>query len=78
MIDQAKPAWQEIRQSQPGRRFQDRYRRRQQTTDGPFDPKNLLYLGGDVAIIIVAPLLAPIPGPGGIMACHQAARALQR
>ncbi len=67
MIDQAKRAWQEFRRSQPGDRFQERYKRRQQTTRGAFDPRNLLYLGGGVAIIIVGVLLAPIPGPGGII-----------
>ncbi len=67
MIDQAKRAWQEFRRSRPGDRFQERYKRRQQTTRGPFDRKNLLYLGGGVAIIIVGALLAPIPGPGGII-----------
>ncbi|MDP9381479.1 MAG: DUF3098 domain-containing protein, partial [Chloroflexota bacterium] len=58
MIDQAKRAWQEFRRSRPGDRFQERYKRRQQTTRGPFDRKNLLYLGGGLAIIILGALLA--------------------
>ncbi len=68
MIDQAKRTWQAFKRSQPGYRFQERYNRRQQTTSGPFDPKNLVYLGGGVAIIIIGVLLAPIPGPGGVIA----------
>lgn len=68
MIDQARRMWQEFRDSQPGYRFQDRYKRRQETTNGRFDPKKLLYLGGGVAIIILGVLIAPVPGPGGIIA----------
>jgi len=68
MIDHAKRTWREFRRSQPGYRFQERYNRRQQTTSGPFDPKNLVYLLGGVAIIILGVLLAPIPGPGGVIA----------
>lgn len=67
MIDQAKRGLHQFRHSRPGYRFQERYNRRKQTTSGPFDPKNLLYLGGGVAIIILGALLAPIPGPGGII-----------
>ncbi len=68
MIDQAKRTWQAFRRSQPGYRFQERYNRRQQTTSGPFDPKNVVYLLAGIAIIVVGVVLAPIPGPGGIIA----------
>jgi len=68
MIDQAKRTWQAFKRSQPGYRFQERYNRRQQTTSGPFDPKNLAYLAGGIVIIIVGVVLAPIPGPGGVLA----------
>ncbi len=68
MIDQAKRTWQAFKRSQPGYRFQERYNRRQQTTSGPFDPKNPLYLAMGVLIVVVGVVLAPIPGPGGIIA----------
>ncbi|MDP9350572.1 MAG: PGPGW domain-containing protein [Chloroflexota bacterium] len=68
MIDKAKRTLREFRHSRPGHRFEDRYNRRRQTTSGPSDPKNLLYLGGGVAIIILGALIAPVPGPGGIVA----------
>jgi hypothetical protein len=68
MLDQVKRTWRAFRRSQPGYRFQERYNRRQQTTSGPFDPKHLLYLVGGIAIIIVGVLVAPIPGPGGVIA----------
>ena len=68
MIDQAKQNWYEFKRSQPGYRFQERYNRRQQTTSGPFDPKNLLYLAVGIVIIVVGVVLAPIPGPGGVIA----------
>ena len=68
MIDQAKRTWQAFKRSQPGYRFQERYNRRQQTTSGPFDPKNLLYVAAGILIVVVGVLLAPIPGPGGIIA----------
>lgn len=67
MFDGAKRTWREFRQSRPGFRFRERYEHRRQTTNGPFDPKNLLYLGGGVAILIIGVLLAPIPGPGGVI-----------
>ncbi len=68
MIEQAKQNWYEFKRSQPGYRFQERYNRRQQTTSGPFDPKNLLYIAVGVLIVVVGVLLAPIPGPGGVIA----------
>ena len=68
MIDQAKRNWQAFKRSQPGYHFQERYNRRQQTTSGPFDPKNLLYVAAGILIVVVGVLLAPIPGPGGIIA----------
>ncbi len=68
MINQTKRALREFTRSQPGHRFQQRYKRRQQTTSGLFDPKNLLYLGGGIAIIIIGVLIAPVPGPGGVIA----------
>ncbi len=67
MFNQARRTWREFSNGQPGYRFQRQYRRRQETTNGLFDPKNLLYLAGGVAIIVLGVLLAPIPGPGGII-----------
>ncbi len=67
MFDQARRTWREFSNGQPGYRFQRQYRRRQETTNGLFDPKNLLHLAGGVAIIVIGVLLAPIPGPGGII-----------
>ena len=67
MFNQARRTWREFSNGQPGHRFQRQYRRRQETTNGLLDPKNLLYLGGGIAIIIIGVLLAPIPGPGGII-----------
>jgi len=58
MIDQAKRTWQAFKRSQPGYRFQERYNRRQQTTSGPFDPKNVLYLAVGIVIIVVGVLVA--------------------
>lgn len=67
MFDRAKRSLREFGRGRPGYRFRERYNRRRRTTSGPLDPRNLLYLGGGIAIIVVGVLLAPIPGPGGVI-----------
>lgn len=67
MIDRAKRSLRAFGRARPGYRFRERYNRRRRSTSGRLDPRNLLYLGGGVAIIIVGVLLAPVPGPGGVI-----------
>ena len=51
-----------LKQSAPGRRFRDRYCRRQQADRSM--PKRVCYVSFGVAIAIGSLLLAPLPGPG--------------
>jgi uncharacterized protein (TIGR02611 family) len=63
MLEQMKQHWREFKESKPGHRFQDRYRRRQQTERGHIVKRIFLIALG--AVIAVGSLvLAPLPGPG--------------
>ncbi len=62
-IKEMKRDWREFTQSEPGSRFQDRYRRRQEEEQGHMAKRIFLVVLG--AIIAVGSLvLAPLPGPG--------------
>ncbi len=63
MIDKLKHDWREFAESEPGRRFKDRYHRRRENERGHIVKRVLLIALG--AIIAVGSLaLAPLPGPG--------------
>jgi hypothetical protein len=53
-----------LMQSAPGRRFRDRYRRRQQTGRGRSVLRRTCYVTFGIAIAIGSLVLAPLPGPG--------------
>jgi Putative transmembrane protein (PGPGW) len=53
-----------LNQSAPGRRFRDRYRRRQQAGRNRSTLKRACYVAFGVAIAIGSLILAPLPGPG--------------
>ena len=53
-----------LKQSTPGHRFRDRYRRRQQTGRDRSMFKKACYVALGVAIAIASLVLAPLPGPG--------------
>ena len=53
-----------LKESAPGRRFRDRYRRRQQTGRGRSMLWRACYVAFGVAIAIGSLVLAPLPGPG--------------
>ena len=53
-----------LKHSAPGRRFRDRYRRRQQTGRDQFMLRRACYVAFGIAIGIGSLLLAPLPGPG--------------
>jgi uncharacterized protein (TIGR02611 family) len=63
MIEKVKENWEEFNESEPGRRFQDRYRRRQQDERGHILKRISLILLGSV-IALGSLFLAPLPGPG--------------
>jgi hypothetical protein len=53
-----------VKHSEPGRRFRDRYRRRQQASRNQSMLKRACYVSFGVAIAVGSLLLAPLPGPG--------------
>jgi uncharacterized protein (TIGR02611 family) len=63
MFEQLQEHWREFRESKPGQRFKDRYRRRRQHEQGHILWRIFLITLG--AIIALGSLvLAPLPGPG--------------
>jgi uncharacterized protein (TIGR02611 family) len=63
MGERMKQHWQEFKESKPGQRFKDRYRRRRQDEQGHIILRIFLIALG--AVIAVGSLvLAPLPGPG--------------
>ena len=53
-----------LKQSAPGCRFRDRYRRRQQSDRDRSMLKRACYIAFGITIAIVSLVLAPLPGPG--------------
>jgi uncharacterized protein (TIGR02611 family) len=53
-----------LKQSEPGCRFRDRYRRRQQTGRDRSMLRRACYAAFGIAIAIGSLILAPLPGPG--------------
>lgn len=64
MIGRMKESWRGFRASKPGHRFQDRYRRRQQSEHGWRDPRRLFYVFGGLTIALGSLLFGVLPGPG--------------
>ncbi len=64
MLGQTRQNWQKFKQSEPGRRFEERYRRRQQSEHGWLDPRRLFYVIGGLVIAVGSLLFGVLPGPG--------------
>ena len=67
MIERTKHRWQAFKDSEPGRRFHDRYDRRQHVEHGRWNVGAVLNVGLGVAIAVAGLLLVPAPGPGWII-----------
>ena len=64
-LENARKEWRWfIKESAPGCRFRDRYRRRQQLGRDRSMLRRASYVAFGIAIAIVSLLLAPLPGPG--------------
>ncbi len=64
-LDNSRQEWRRFtKHSAPGRRFRDRYRRRQQASRGRSMLERVCYVSFGVAVAIGSLLLAPLPGPG--------------
>jgi hypothetical protein len=64
MITRMKESWRRFKGSKPGYRFQDRYRRRQESEHGWRDPSRLFYVVGGLVLAVGSLLLGVLPGPG--------------
>jgi hypothetical protein len=64
MIARTKESWRRFKGSKPGHRFQDRYRRRQESEHGWRDPSRLFYVLGGLVLAVGSLLLGVLPGPG--------------
>ena len=63
MFDQLQQHWREFKQSKPGQRFKDHYRRRRQNEQSHMAWRIFLITIGAV-IALGSLVLAPLPGPG--------------
>ncbi|MBW3600474.1 MAG: PGPGW domain-containing protein [Planctomycetes bacterium] len=57
-------SWQALKESPPGRRFQDRYDRQQQNRRRPLGWRRVLKIATGVGICLAGVFLMPAPGPG--------------
>ncbi len=64
MVGKLRENWQQFIRSRPGRRFQDRYHRLQQSGRGRFDPRRIFYVFGGIAFIFAGLFMVITPGPG--------------
>ena len=67
MIERVKESWWSFKGSEPGRRFQDRYRHRRRVSSGRFGLGTVLYIGGGVAIMAGGIVAVPGLGPGWLI-----------
>ena len=66
-LQNSKEEWRRfLGQSAPGRRFRNRYRRRQQAGRDRSAPRRACYVAFGIAIAIGSLVLAPLPGPGWV------------
>jgi len=67
MFDQLKKNWDIFKQSEPGKRFKDRYHRRSEKRHRDSKIKVLLNISIGIVIIIIGMIFWFIPGPGWLM-----------
>jgi hypothetical protein len=56
--------WRSFSRGRPGKRFQERYRRRQEGGHGLWDVRRVLYLSLGLLIVAVSAVGGLLPGPG--------------
>ncbi len=67
MIEKIRESWQSFKESEPGQRFKDRYRRRQQSKSGKFDLGLVVSVLGGILIVLGGIVAVPGPGPGWLI-----------
>ena len=65
MLDSIKSDWNELKAGQPGRRFQDHYKKRHEKKSSPW--RKALFLGGGGLIVAAGIFFLPAPGPGFVI-----------
>src|SRR5215212_11336526 len=60
----ARQHWRRFSRGRPGKRFQERYRRRQEQGRGQWDVRRVLYISLGVLIVAVSAVGGLLPGPG--------------
>jgi hypothetical protein len=58
-IERAKENWRRFKESEPGHRFQNRYRRHQENRRGKLDPRTFLSIGGGILIVVEGLVACP-------------------
>jgi hypothetical protein len=61
MTERIKKSWRLFEASPPGRRFRERYHRRQRASRGTFTLSKVLYILGGLALIVVSTLFGWLP-----------------
>jgi hypothetical protein len=64
MMARTKRNWRRFGASEPGHRFQDRYRLRQEREHGWADPQRLFYVLGGLILALGSLAFGVLPGPG--------------
>lgn len=64
MIGRTKRSWRRFEGSNPGHRFQERYRRQQAREGGWRDPRRLFFVVGGLVIALGSLAFGVLPGPG--------------
>ena len=64
MIGRTIESWRRFEASNPGHRFQERYRRQQEGEHGWRDPRRLFFVVGGLVVAIGSLAFGVLPGPG--------------
>ena len=65
MIGRAKESWRRLKASEPGRRFDERYRHRREDGRGWRDPRRILYVVGGLLLVAGSLFMGVMPTPPG-------------
>ena len=66
MIGRVKRSWRQFAESEPGSRFQDRYRRRRRAEGGKLSLGRVLNVAGGLGLAVAGIAMVIFPGPGWI------------
>lgn len=67
MLEKVKENWQQLKEAEPGHRFQDRYEQRQRECQGKFDLGKIINVVLGLLVTALGIFMVPAPGPGTII-----------